>query len=181
MPPGPAFNFFCILSSVADIITHAARIRAAQTVTRASGGPIITTERKQPRTSSRANVDVTKTYETDLAPASSDPASKRKTIPSNIGLQDSNFSATADALVETPKSHEHVSEVPLLVSAESLNQTKFPPGAKICEVADAKVISTQEVSSQINIGYDRSSSIRLHRECNLCYSSSCSSTLVSLF
>jgi aarF domain-containing kinase len=31
MPPGPAYNFLCVLSSFADILTHAARIRAAQT------------------------------------------------------------------------------------------------------------------------------------------------------
>jgi hypothetical protein len=155
MPPGPAFNFFCILSSVADILTHAARIRAAQTVARASGGPITSTERKQPRTNSRANVDHdVKAYETVLASASSDPAS---TIPRDIGFQDSNFSAfsaTANALAETPKSHLHthepVSEVPLPVSIESFNQTKLAPGAKICQVADAKVIPIQEVSSQID-------------------------------
>ncbi|KAH8831183.1 ABC1-domain-containing protein [Flagelloscypha sp. PMI_526] len=30
MPPGPAFNWFCTLSTAADIISHAAKIRASQ-------------------------------------------------------------------------------------------------------------------------------------------------------
>lgn len=30
MPPGPAFNWLCVLSSAADILGHAARIRVAQ-------------------------------------------------------------------------------------------------------------------------------------------------------
>ena len=30
MPPGPAYNFLCVLSSTASILTHAARIRAKQ-------------------------------------------------------------------------------------------------------------------------------------------------------
>ncbi|KAK7050998.1 hypothetical protein VNI00_005110 [Paramarasmius palmivorus] len=30
MPPGPAYNWFCVISSVAEIITHAARYRATQ-------------------------------------------------------------------------------------------------------------------------------------------------------
>jgi post-segregation antitoxin (ccd killing protein) len=36
MPPGPAYNFLCVLSSVADILVHAARIKAAQTNVSAS-------------------------------------------------------------------------------------------------------------------------------------------------
>lgn len=30
MPPGPAYNWLCVLSSAADILSHAARIRASQ-------------------------------------------------------------------------------------------------------------------------------------------------------
>jgi len=30
MPPGPAFNWFCVLYSAADILSHTARIRASQ-------------------------------------------------------------------------------------------------------------------------------------------------------
>jgi len=30
MPPGPAYNWFAVLSSTADILSHAARYRAAQ-------------------------------------------------------------------------------------------------------------------------------------------------------
>ena len=40
MPPGPAYNFLCVLSSTANILTHAARIRAKQ-----SG--IVTSKRKR--------------------------------------------------------------------------------------------------------------------------------------
>lgn len=28
--PGPAFNWFCVISSAADILSHAARIRVSQ-------------------------------------------------------------------------------------------------------------------------------------------------------
>ena len=36
MPPGPAYNWFCVAYSIYDILSHAAQIRAAQ-VTRAGG------------------------------------------------------------------------------------------------------------------------------------------------
>lgn len=36
MPPGPAYNWFCVAHSIYDILSHAAQIRAAQ-VTRAGG------------------------------------------------------------------------------------------------------------------------------------------------
>ena len=48
MPPGPAFNVFCVLSSIADILTYVARIRAAQSLPRASG--ISSVEHRKRRT-----------------------------------------------------------------------------------------------------------------------------------
>jgi len=34
MPPGPAYNWFCVLHSAAEILSHAARYRAAQVSSR---------------------------------------------------------------------------------------------------------------------------------------------------
>lgn len=34
MPPGPAYNWFCVLSSFADVLSHAAKIRASQVTPR---------------------------------------------------------------------------------------------------------------------------------------------------
>ena len=34
MPPGPAFNWLAVASSVADILSHAAQIKAAQAASR---------------------------------------------------------------------------------------------------------------------------------------------------
>ena len=34
MPPGPAYNWFCVLYSAAEILSHAARYRAAQVSSR---------------------------------------------------------------------------------------------------------------------------------------------------
>ena len=45
MPPGPAYNFLCVLSSAVNILSHAARIRAAQiTVSEAA---LTSTKRKR--------------------------------------------------------------------------------------------------------------------------------------
>lgn len=38
MPPGPGYNWLCVLSSATDILTHAAKIRAAQLPRTALGG-----------------------------------------------------------------------------------------------------------------------------------------------
>jgi aarF domain-containing kinase len=45
MPPGPAYNFLCVISSLANIFTHAARIRTAQTAV--SVPTIVFAKRKQ--------------------------------------------------------------------------------------------------------------------------------------
>lgn len=155
MPPGPAFNFLCILSSVADILTHAARIRAAQAATRTPGSLITSTERKQPRA---ATVDV-KICKAALTTASNDRASNDETTLRDTGPQKSNLSvfptiAANDIFAETSKLHLHtfepVSEISIPDTLKPLDQTTLPLGAKPYEVADAKNISTQEVSSLVD-------------------------------
>lgn len=53
MPPGPGFNFFCVLSSAADILAHAARIRAAQAVAQTSANSVAACQRKRQRADSQ--------------------------------------------------------------------------------------------------------------------------------
>lgn len=67
MPPGPAYNFLCVLTSAADILSHAARIRAAQA---ASVSRSTVAQRKRRQT----DVDVQEftKNETSLTPISVD-------------------------------------------------------------------------------------------------------------
>ena len=44
MPPGPAFNWFAVAASVADILSHAAQIKAAQVASR--GAPLVVRARQ---------------------------------------------------------------------------------------------------------------------------------------
>ena len=55
MPPGPAYNWLCVLHSAAEILSHAARHRAAQIVPRSTFTPI--NSRKRRRTEETAGVD----------------------------------------------------------------------------------------------------------------------------
>jgi hypothetical protein len=52
MPPGPAYNWLCVLHSTAEILSHAARYRAAQIVPRST-----LHSRKRRRTEETACVD----------------------------------------------------------------------------------------------------------------------------
>jgi len=52
MPPGPAYNWLCVLYSTAEILSHAARHRAAQVVPRSTSAPL--TSRKRRRTGETA-------------------------------------------------------------------------------------------------------------------------------
>lgn len=48
--PGPAYNLLCVLTSAADILSHAARIRAAQATATSYGASITADPRKRRRT-----------------------------------------------------------------------------------------------------------------------------------
>lgn len=47
MPPGPAYNWLCVLYSTAEILSHAARHRAAQIVPRSTSAPINSRKRRR--------------------------------------------------------------------------------------------------------------------------------------
>ena len=49
MPPGPAYNWFCVAYSVLNILSHAAQYRAAQLAPKAGGSVITTAGRGQRR------------------------------------------------------------------------------------------------------------------------------------
>lgn len=56
MPPGPAYNWFCVLYSAAEILSHAARYRAAQVSSRNAAA--YSNPRKRRRTEEPTEVPV---------------------------------------------------------------------------------------------------------------------------
>lgn len=84
MPPGPAYNFLCVLSSTANILTHAARLRAAQT------GVAINSTRKR----RRIEVDAEQVAENDkiLSSANVDLGTKENAIRKDVELRSANYS-----------------------------------------------------------------------------------------
>lgn len=85
MPPGPAYNFLCVLSSAANILTHAARIRAAQS------GVAVTSTRKR----RKLEVDAEQIAENDriLSSTHVDPETKETSIQKDAHLRSANYSA----------------------------------------------------------------------------------------
>jgi len=56
MPPGPAYNWFCVLYSAGEILSHAARYRAAQVIPR---NPVAyTNSRKRRRTEEPVEIPI---------------------------------------------------------------------------------------------------------------------------
>lgn len=105
MPPGPAYNFLCVLSSAADIIAHAARIRASQTanVTRFTGNSIASTKRKRRKTDLDAAADIEKPLGNGagLSSTSIEPL-KEKINQKNVELRSTeftDFTPTAPAIL----------------------------------------------------------------------------------
>jgi hypothetical protein len=47
MPPGPAYNWLCVLHSTAEILSHAARHRATQIVPRSTSSPLNSRKRRR--------------------------------------------------------------------------------------------------------------------------------------
>lgn len=47
MPPGPAYNWLCVLYSTAAILSHAAQHRAAQIVQRSTTAPLYSRKRQR--------------------------------------------------------------------------------------------------------------------------------------
>ena len=57
MPPGPAYNWLCVLHSTAEILSHAARYRASQIVPRSTSSSSPLNSRKRRRTEDSETVD----------------------------------------------------------------------------------------------------------------------------
>lgn len=47
MPPGPAYNWLCVLYSTVAILSHAAQHRAAQIVQRSTSAPLYSRKRRR--------------------------------------------------------------------------------------------------------------------------------------
>ena len=56
MPPGPAYNWLCVLHSISEILSHAARYRATQIAPRFTSSPI--NSRKRRRTEETVDIQV---------------------------------------------------------------------------------------------------------------------------
>ena len=65
MPPGPAYNWFCVLYSAAEILSHAARYRAAQVSSRNAAA--YANPRKRRRTEERTEIPVDVVVVEDLS------------------------------------------------------------------------------------------------------------------
>ena len=58
MPPGPAYNWFCVLYSAAEILSHAARYRAAQVSPRNAAAYAYPRKRRRTEEPTEIPVDV---------------------------------------------------------------------------------------------------------------------------
>lgn len=56
MPPGPAYNWLCVLHSISEILSHAARYRATQIAPRFTSSPL--NSRKRRRTEETVDIQV---------------------------------------------------------------------------------------------------------------------------
>ena len=56
MPPGPAYNWLCVLHSTAEILSHVARYRATQIAPRSTSSPL--NSRKRRRTEETVDIQV---------------------------------------------------------------------------------------------------------------------------
>ena len=134
MPPGPAYNFLCVLSSVADILSHAARIKAAQTA--ASTTVVTSTKRKRRKLDLEANVDVVDVGKlAKIENAQSSPARKEKAIQKDASVHQSGYPVTAAKSLsdlpssESPEDRVHTYEhAPNQSIPESQPRGGFPEG-----------------------------------------------------
>jgi len=163
MPPGPAYNFLCVLSSVADILTHATRIRAAQTGV--SVPTIISATRKRRKIDPQDNADLGEN-EPILSSFSEDSSTKENTIRVNIDLPRSNLSAYPAALSanvlldlspltsESPEARIHTYEpVPEKLIHERRPQVQSlgnsAPNVSSSESSEAEVNRLHKVSASV--------------------------------
>jgi hypothetical protein len=119
MPPGPVYNWLCVVCSAADILSHAARIRASQLAPRSYTLPPKSrrrpTERKSPDdTTTGASND-----HFDVATARPRP---------NITLADVGQLTNAQAL-STPTSSATISSAEAVQNVEQVTQHSRVPSA----------------------------------------------------
>lgn len=108
MPPGPAYNFFCVLSSAADILGHAARIRAAQVTNNASRAAVTSKTRLTPKSDAQSSLDVKQLVEDEAVvdSISVDEPKRDTVIRKNVESRSRNLSAypTSASVAALPKS-----------------------------------------------------------------------------
>jgi hypothetical protein len=157
MPPGPAYNFLCVLSSAADILAHAARIRAAQ----AAVSGATTTSAKQ----KRRKIDPEEIPNDEAAPPSSlmNLSTRETATWRDVGPPSMNFSGIlsvdihSDLRPRTPqlpaassRTYEPASlqSIPEYVPQEDPVEYTISPEASLSET---KFIASQDVSCRLHV------------------------------
>jgi hypothetical protein len=86
MPPGPAYNWLCVLHSTAEILSHAARHRATQIVPRSTSSPL--NSRKRRRTEEAVDILVNVDHARSTEKSSGDePIVNTSSITQNVHIQ----------------------------------------------------------------------------------------------
>ena len=86
MPPGPAYNWLCVLHSTAEILSHAARHRAAQIVPKSTSSPL--NSRKRQRTEETVDIPVSVDHARSTEKSSGhEPIVNTSSITQNVDIQ----------------------------------------------------------------------------------------------
>jgi hypothetical protein len=162
MPPGPAYNFLCVLSSAADILAHAARIRAAQTVV---SGATTTSAKQKRRKIDPDNVEVECLPNDEAAPPSSlvDLSTREMATWRDVGPCSMNFSGipsvdihsdlrprTSQLPAASSRTYEPASlqSIPEYFPQEDPVEYTISPEASLSET---KSIASQDVSYRLHV------------------------------
>ena len=86
MPPGSAYNWLCVLHSTAEILSHAARHRAAQIVPKSTSSPL--NSRKLQRTEETVDIPVSVDHARSTEKSSGhEPIVNTSSITQNVDIQ----------------------------------------------------------------------------------------------
>lgn len=86
MPPGPAYNWLCVLHSTAEILSHAARHRATRIVPRSTSSPL--NSRKRRRTEETVDIVVSVDHARSAEKSSEpEPTVNASSITQDVDLQ----------------------------------------------------------------------------------------------
>ena len=85
MPPGPAYNWLCVLHSISEILSHAARYRATQIAPRFTSSPL--NSRKRRRTEETVDIQVGVDLARTEKSSGHEPFVNTSSITQNVDIQ----------------------------------------------------------------------------------------------